>query len=51
MPPEVDEFDHFRSADDLMKDRQPIFASLPDLDEAFDRFENIFKQLNCDAAC
>lgn len=46
MPPNVAEFDHYAPAEYLIKNRDTIFGTMPDLDGALDRFETIFKQLN-----
>lgn len=46
MPPAMPEFDHYAAAEYLIKNRDAVLATMPDLDAALERFENIFKQLN-----
>jgi len=46
MPVGIPEFDHYTVSEYLIKNRTAVFAAMPDLDSALDRFEEIFKQLN-----
>jgi predicted ATPase len=46
MPPGVSEFDHYQPSEYLVKNSDAVFAVMPSLDTALDRFETIFKQLN-----
>jgi hypothetical protein len=46
MPAGIPEFDHYSTSEYLMKNRDAVFASMPELDAALDRFENVFTQLN-----
>lgn len=46
LPPEVAEFDHYRPALHLVENQGTIFQKLPDVDQALDRFEKLFVELN-----
>ncbi len=46
MPVSIPEFDHYAASEYLIKNRSEVFAKMPELDAALDRFETIFKQLN-----
>lgn len=46
MPVGIPEFDHFSPSEYLIRNRDAVLKGMPDLNQALDRFENIFKQLN-----
>lgn len=46
MPPSIPEFDHYAAAEYLTRNSDTALASMPDLDEALERFEKVFTQLN-----
>lgn len=46
LPASVSEFDHFAPASYLVEHTSALKTSLPNLDEALDRFEALFKDLN-----
>jgi len=46
LPPESPEFDHYMPALFLMENTADLRTALPDLDQALDRFEKLFKDLN-----
>lgn len=46
MSPSVKEFDHYEPANYLLGVGSEAEGSLPGLDEALDRFEQMFKKLN-----
>jgi len=46
LPPEVPEYDHYHPAIHALKDRDSVQKLLPNLDEALDRFEGLFRDVN-----
>jgi hypothetical protein len=46
LPTKVPEFDHYAPASFLVENAGTLRATLPDLDQALDRFEPLFKYLN-----
>jgi predicted ATP-binding protein involved in virulence len=46
LPPDVPEFDHYKPASFLMENTAELRTALPDLDQALDKFEKVFKDLN-----
>ena len=46
MPPTYPEFDHYRPSTFLVENAADLRDTLPDLDKALDRFEELFKDLN-----
>jgi hypothetical protein len=46
LPPDIPEFDHYKPASFLMENTAELRTALPDLDQALDRFEKLFKDLN-----
>ncbi len=46
LPPEVPEFDHYKPALFLLENTAELRIALPDLNQALDRFEKLFKDLN-----
>lgn len=46
LPPNIQDFDHYMPASFLMENTTEMLSALPDLGQALDRFEKLFKGLN-----
>ena len=46
LPPEVPEYDHYHPAIHALQESDSVEELLPELDEALDRFERLFRDVN-----